>query len=223
LQKTFELDLSALPQHEQKLANRELHDLHKKIEKQKPKKSFALKKRTKLAPKVEEQKSNEIVSNENKIELIPIYSNLKNETKVYQTESSDASLLIKNVENCKITINGPCSSFTLENAISCSIVMNDVTYGAAMVRDSSKCETILTSRQLRIKNCHDSTLKVSVCSKIALEESTGLKFGRNPNEKEHEAKMAEKGMTIMNNSFKQINDFEWPDTSTPSPNWSALL
>ena len=41
LQKTFELDLSALPQHEQKLANRELHDLHKKIEKQKPKKSFA--------------------------------------------------------------------------------------------------------------------------------------------------------------------------------------
>merc|ERR1712048_1467600 len=45
LQKTFELDLSALPQHEQKLANRELHDLHKKIEKQKPKKSFALKKK----------------------------------------------------------------------------------------------------------------------------------------------------------------------------------
>ena len=54
---------------------------------------------------------------------------------------------------------------------------------AAMVRDSSKCETILTSRQLRIKNCHDSTLKISVCSKIALEESTGLKFARNPNEK----------------------------------------
>ena len=53
MQKTFELDLSALPQHEQKLANRELHDLHKKIEKQKPKKSFALKKKTKLPPKVE--------------------------------------------------------------------------------------------------------------------------------------------------------------------------
>ena len=74
-------------------------------------------------------KSDEILSDENKIELIPIYSNLRGETKVYQTESSDASLLIKNVENCTITINGPCSSFTLENAISCSIIMNDVTYG----------------------------------------------------------------------------------------------
>ena len=52
-----------------------------------------------------------------------------------------------------------------------------------MVRDSSKCEIVLTSRQLRIKNCHETTFKVSVCSKIALEESTGLKFGRNPNEK----------------------------------------
>merc|ERR1711920_905880 len=45
-QRTFELELSALPQHEQKLANRELHDLHKKIEKKKPKKTFALKKKT---------------------------------------------------------------------------------------------------------------------------------------------------------------------------------
>ena len=73
--------------------------------------------------------SDEILSDENKIELIPIYSNLMGETKVYQTESSDASLLIKNVENCTITINGSCSSFTLENAILCSIIMNDVTYG----------------------------------------------------------------------------------------------
>ena len=34
--------------------------------------------------------------------------------------------------------------------------------------------------------------------------------------------MAEKSMAIMDDSFKQINDFEWPDTSTPSPNWKEI-
>ena len=33
LQKIFEVNLSTIPDHEQKLANREIHDLHKKIEK----------------------------------------------------------------------------------------------------------------------------------------------------------------------------------------------
>ena len=33
LQKIFEVNLATIPDHEQKLANREIHDLHKKIEK----------------------------------------------------------------------------------------------------------------------------------------------------------------------------------------------
>jgi len=227
LQKTFELELSALPQHEQKLANRELHDVHKKIEKRKPKKSFALKKKTKATPKkdehVEKAEQDGDKVEKSQIELIPIYADLTDETKVFESTNRDASLLIKNVAKCNITINGPCSSFTLENASDCTITLSDITSGAAMVRDASKCRVQLTSRQLRICNCHHTRFAVAVCSKIALEESDELVFGPHPAEQEHSIKMAEQGMKIMVDSFKEINDFEWPDTSTPSPNWCVNL
>ena len=182
-QTTFELELSALPQHEQKLANRELHDLHKKIEKKKPKKSFSLKKKTKLVVRKEEELEKEKEEEEkSNIEIDPIYADLSDETRVYQCQNHDASLLIKNVAKCNITINGPCSSFTLENASNCIITLNDITTGAAMVRDATDCRIQLTARQLRVRNCHRTRFAIAVCSKVALEESTGLLFGPHPAE-----------------------------------------
>ena len=88
-------------------------------------------------------------------------------------------------------------------------------------RDSSECKVSLTSRQLRIRNVRNTRFCVAVCSKIALEESNGLIFSRNPNEDEHQTIMKESKMTLMKDSYKEINDFEWPDPSTPSPHWTA--
>ena len=88
-------------------------------------------------------------------------------------------------------------------------------------RDSSDCKVSLTSRQLRIRNVNNTRFYVAVCSKIALEESNGLIFSRNPKEDEHQQIMKESKMTLMTDSFKEINDFEWPDPSTPSPHWTA--
>ena len=65
-----------------------------------------------------------------------------------------------------------------------------------MVRDSKNCQIVLTSRQLRIKNCHDTKFEISVCSKVALEESTGLTFGRNPNEKVLFSQVSEKNKKL---------------------------
>ena len=88
-------------------------------------------------------------------------------------------------------------------------------------RDSSDCKVSLTSRQLRIRNVNNTRFYVAVCSKIALEESNGLIFSRNPKEDQHQQIMKESKMTLMTDSFKEINDFEWPDPSTPSPHWTA--
>jgi len=99
--------------------------------------------------------------------------------------------------------------------------MEKCVFGAAMVRDSSDCKVSLTSRQLRIRNVNNTRFYVAVCSKIALEESNGLIFSRNPKEDQHQQIMKESKMTLMTDSFKEINDFEWPDPSTPSPHWTA--
>ena len=160
--------------------------LHKKIEKRKPKKSFSLKKRSAPKPKVpvsEPVLEVPPVDQESKVKLVPIISNVSNETINYKAENRDASLLIKSVAECTIRISGACSSLTLENASNTTLVMENVTFGAAMVRDCTDCEVTLTSRQLRIRNCHKTTFNVAVCSKIALEESTHLIFKRHPNEK----------------------------------------
>merc|ERR1712062_770465 len=90
LQKTFEIELAALPSHEQNLANRELHELHKKIEKRKPKKTFSLKKRSAPKPKVpvsEPVVEAPAVEDESNIELVPVTSNVSNQTINYQAEN----------------------------------------------------------------------------------------------------------------------------------------
>ena len=79
----------------------------------------------------------------------------------------------------------------------------------------------ITSRQLRIRNVKNSSFSVAVCAKIALEESEGLEFSRHPEEAEHSEIMKNREMKIMHNSFKEINDFEWPDHSIPSPHWKV--
>lgn len=228
LQKIFEVDLSTIPDHEQKLANREIHDLHKKIEKKKPKKSFALKKKTKkpVEPKPVEPEADSVIESktdetQSALEIKPIYIDLKDQKLEYETKNEEENILIRNVENCSFIIRGNCSSFTLENAKNTNVEMDNCVFGAAMVRDSSDCNVSLTSRQLRIRNVNNSRFYVAVCSKIALEESNGLIFSRNPKEAEHQEIMKKSKMNLMTDSFKEINDFEWPDSSRPSPHWTA--
>jgi len=227
LQKMFEIELSTIPDHEQKLANREIHDLHKKIEKKKPKKAFALKKKNKKPIQSRSYKTESVEhpivdsSNSSALTIKPIFNDVSGQKFEYETKNEEENILIRNVEDCSVYIHGNCSSFTLENAKNTIVDMDKCIFGAAMVRDSSGCELFLTSRQLRIRNVTKSRFHVAVCSKIALEESNELIFGKNKREDQHKEIMKQSNMTLMVDSYKEINDFEWPDPSTPSPHWKA--
>jgi len=85
------------------------------------------------------------------------------------------------------------------------------------------CSFALTSRQLRIQNCKSTLFHIAVCSAVALEESNQLKFGKHPNLAENAKTMAMKNMVILQNSETCINDFEWPDKNSPSPNWTVII
>ena len=150
-----------------------------------------------------------------------IFSNLYFQDLEYTAKNNEESILLRNIENSTVKISGNCSSFTIENSCSTTVLLDMCVFGAAMVRNCNNCRVTITSRQLRIRNVHASKFYVSVCSKIALEESTGLEFYRNPAEAEHQTIMNKENMKIMNDSYKEINDFEWPDQSTPSPHWKV--
>lgn len=75
---------------------------------------------------------------------------------------------------------------------------------------------------VRIQNCKNTDFKIAVCSKVALEESDTLGFGVHPRLGEVSKEMLEDKMVILEKSHLEINDFEWPDTHTPSPNWKEI-
>lgn len=137
IQKYFDQHLLSAQTHEKKTANRELHDLNKKIEKKKPKKKFNLIRKNKDIPKpVEEMNQTE---NSTQIEVEQSIANIENKTGVtmtYDASNEDQDLVLRNLDGCSITITGNCSSIFIENFKNSQLVMENCIFGAAMVRNS---------------------------------------------------------------------------------------
>ncbi|CBY42820.1 unnamed protein product [Oikopleura dioica] len=53
-------------------------------------------------------------------------------------------------------------------------------------------------------------------------QNFALCFGVHPRLGEVSKEMLEDKMVILEKSHLEINDFEWPDTHTPSPNWKEI-
>ncbi|CAG5089252.1 Oidioi.mRNA.OKI2018_I69.PAR.g12149.t1.cds [Oikopleura dioica] len=226
IQKFFDEHLLSAEGFEQKTSNRELHDLHKKIEKKKPKTKLSLLKKKK-APQASQSLDTVKTSLEKKKEpetkvgeRSSLHS-LKGETKVYES-SRNEDLVFQDFEDCTLSVKGSVGSLRIENMKNSKIFLEDSVLGAAMVRRCENCEFEIASRQLRIQNCKNTDFKIAVCSKVALEESDTLGFGVHPRLAQVSKEMKEENMVILENSHLEINDFEWPDTHTPSPNWKEI-
>jgi len=222
MQKYFDEHLLSAKTYEKKTLNRELHVLNKKIEKKKPKKKFALVKKSGTKSSTIETA---VEKKESKIEIeakkasIPGGSNIDIN---YETTGSEEDVVIRDFINSKIRISGNCSSIIIENCGKSELIVADCVFGAAMVRKCNDCMFTLCSRQLRIKNCESTTFKIAICSAVALEESQNLKFMNHPEIESKTNQMGERNMKVLIDSKNEINDFEWPDKSTPSPNWTSI-
>ena len=141
IQKYFEQHLLSAQVHEKKTANRELHDLSKKIEKKKPKKKFNLIRKNKPVPKPAE------VEPELKTAVIPeihqkaTIENKTSEQIVYEAKEGE-DLVFRNFEDSKITIIGNCMSIIVENFKNSHLIMENCIFGAAMVRNGISFVTI---------------------------------------------------------------------------------
>jgi len=227
IQKFFDEHLLSAEGFEQKTSNRELHDLHKKIEKKKPKTKLSLLKKKK-APQMS-QSLDSVKAKPQKLKNEPdtkvgersSLHSLIGEKKVYESSRGE-DLVFQDFEDCTLTVKGSCGSLRIENMKNSKIFLEHSVLGAAMVRRCENSEFEIASRQLRIQNCKNTDFKIAVCSKVALEESDTLGFGVHPRLVEVSKEMLEDKMVILEKSHLEINDFEWPDTHTPSPNWKEI-
>jgi len=203
--------------------NRELHDLNKKIERKKPKKKFNLIRKAAAEPKIDATKK--ILHAERKeieIKKLATVESKRGETIHIRTKGEDDEIVLRDLIGCKVTVEGDCSSLTVEGAQDSELVLNGCIFGAAMIRKCCSCSVVLCSRQLRIQNCSSTTFRIAVCSAVALEDSSELKFGTHPELESRARAMASKQMKILDRSHVAINDFEWPDRTAPSPNWCEV-
>ena len=138
IQKFFDEHLLSAEGFEQKTSNRELHDLHKKIEKKKPKTKLSLLKKKK-APQASQSLDTVKTSLEKKKEpetkvgeRSSLHS-LKGETKVYES-SRNEDLVFQDFEDCTLSVKGSVGSLRIENMKNSKIFLEDSVLGAAMVR-----------------------------------------------------------------------------------------
>lgn len=230
IQTFFDEHLLSVDGYEQKTSNRELHDLHKKIEKKKPKTKLSLLKKKKAAATA--PVNTHVTSNENgklnregqtdlSVAEKTTLTSLTGETKVYEAVEGE-DLVFRDFKDCSITVKGSCGSLRIENMEKTKVILEGCVLGAAMVRRCEDCEFQIATRQLRIQNSRRTNFWIAVCSKVALEESDGLGFGAHPNLEKVTAIMEDVQMHLLPSSHLEINDFEWPDTHTPSPNWREI-
>ena len=141
IQKYFDEHLLSAEGFEQKTSNRELHDLHKKIEKKKPKTKLSLMKKKKAlqgSQSVDSVKTNLEKNTKNDAESTKVgerssLHSLIGETKVYESSRGE-DLVFQDFEDCTLSVQGSCGSLRIENMKNSKIFLEDSVLGAAMVR-----------------------------------------------------------------------------------------
>ena len=134
MQKYFDEHLLSAKTHEKKTLNRELHDLNKKIEKKKPKKKFALVKKSAVKSSNIEAK---VEKTESKIEIETKKASIPGGEDLnihFETKGTEEDVVLRDFVNSKIEIRGNCSSIIIENCEKSEINIIDCVFGAAMVR-----------------------------------------------------------------------------------------
>lgn len=245
LQKLFTDYSSHLSLYEQRKAQEHLTKISQQASQKRndlfPKKKFAFKKKQNLttATKIIED-SEKALSKKQDEKNVEINQNLadlntnhtctikdkSNETIVkVETELLNADIGIINCKNCVIKLYGQPSVIHISNIEDCVILCGPMS-GSAFVNKCLNSKLNLACHQLRIHETRDSQFYIHVSSRSIIENCSNVKFSpyawsyHNISDNFKTSGILHEANS--DDSWKNIDDFNWLVSDQQSPNWNFL-
>lgn len=151
------------------------------------------------------------------------FSNVDNQVLVKQAEEiQQRDVLLSHLTNCKVRLYGCPSTLHIKNVRSCEILCGPVS-SSVFVDQCTDCTLVFPCQQLRTHNTTATRVYLHVTSRAIIEDCHGLSFApftwTYPGIRDH-FKVA--GLSPDRNNWREVDDFNWLATGTPSPNWTVI-
>lgn len=129
---------------------------------------------------------------------------------------------LRNLSECKVRIYGSPGAIYMSNLNKCNIISDPVS-SSILIVGCVESELTLCCQQLRIHKAKDTTFRLHITSRSIIEDCEGVRFGKLPESYEVADDLwSTSGLDRTKNNFECVDDFNWLNTSQPSPNWTLL-
>ena len=131
-------------------------------------------------------------------------------------------LNISNLRNCRVEVKGGPSTLHMTNVKSCKLLFGPVAT-SVFIEGCEDSLIAVSCQQLRTHSARNCSIYLHTTSRAIIEDCSDLQFA--PYTWSYLGiadDYAATGLDQTINNWKEVGDFNWLATDTPSPNWSVL-
>ena len=141
---------------------------------------------------------------------------------ISDSKTLDSEFVVKNCSNCTITLQGTMKTLKLLELQSCIIYAGPVAR-SIMVDHCKECTIQIASHQMRIHNSNKCHFFLCSNSKPIIEDCNELKFScYSYSYDDIDTDFTNTNLHKDDNKWREIQDFNWLKTNTPSPNFTII-
>lgn len=131
-------------------------------------------------------------------------------------------VLLSHLRDCRVVLRGSPSTLHIKHVSGCQIQCGPVS-SSVFVDHCADSTLVLACQQLRTHNTQDTRVYLHVTSRAIIEDCRGVALA--PFSWSYpglDGDFAESGLDPERNNWDQVDDFNWLDTGSPSPNWTVI-
>jgi len=137
-------------------------------------------------------------------------------------EVAGRDLNISNLRNCRVEVKGGPSTLHMTNVKGCKLLFGPVAT-SVFIEGCEDSLIAVSCQQLRTHSARNCSIYLHTTSRAIIEDCSDLQFApytwSYPGLSDD---YAATGLDQTINNWKEVGDFNWLATDTPSPNWSVL-
>jgi len=137
-------------------------------------------------------------------------------------EVAGRDLNISNLRNCRVEVKGGPSTLHMTNVKGCKLLFGPVAT-SVFIEGCEDSLIAVSCQQLRTHSARNCSIYLHTTSRAIIEDCSDLQFAPYTWSYPGIANdYAATGLDQTINNWKEVGDFNWLATDTPSPNWSVL-
>jgi len=137
-------------------------------------------------------------------------------------EVAGRDLNISNLRNCRVEVKGGPSTLHMTNVKGCKLLFGPVAT-SVFIEGCEDSLIAVSCQQLRTHSARRCSIYLHTTSRAIIEDCSDLQFA--PYTWSYPGMADDYAVTGLDqaiNNWKEVGDFNWLATDTPSPNWSVL-